>query len=440
MSTLCGTPYDAWIARRMETDPELPPHLPALRRYQLARINDVLALARVHSPFYRRHLANHAHRLDSLEQLERLPFTTPDDLRHNALKMLCLSQRAISHAVTLETSGTTGPPKQLFFTEEEQKRTLEAFAVSMSQLVRPGDAVSILLPAGRPGGVGDLLCRAVRALGAVPVRPGLVSHLPDTLHALHARSVVCAVGVPVQLLALARYHAAHKKRPSLCLRNVLLCTDRASPPLRTAIERIWGCRVLTYYGMTEAGFGGGMECPARRGYHLQEADLYVELVDPRTEFPVAEGCQGEITVTTLSRSGMPLIRYRTGDLSRFLPGTCPCGSALRRLDVIQSRITESVRLGASGLLTMADLDAALFPLENVINVSARFLSDASGNLLDIGLLTLDTTLPAQAAEKAVTAVPAVRDAVRAGELRVRLTITPAGDSIAASAAKRRIIT
>lgn len=440
MSALCGTPYDAWIARRTGSDPSRPLNLQTLRRYQLARLNDVLALARAHSPFYQRHLAAHAPRLDNLAQLERLPFTTPDDIRRHGLQMLCLSQRAISHAVTLETSGTTGPPKRLFFTEKEQARTLEIFAVSLSQIVRPGDAAAILLPAARPGGVGDLLCRAVLALDAVPVRFGLVSRLPEALEALRTHAVTCAVGVPVQLLALARYHAAHHKRPPLCLRHVLLCTDRASPPLREAIERVWNCHVITYYGMTESGFGGGMECPARCGYHLQEADFYIELIDPLTGLPVEEGRQGEITVTTLSRGGMPLIRYRTGDLSRFLPGACPCGSALRRLDIIPSRITESVRLGASGLLAMADLDAALFPLESVINVSARLIPDAPGNLLEIDLLTLDGSMPVQAAEEAVTGIAAVGDALRAGELRLRLTATPAGDTIAASAAKRRIVT
>ena len=84
------------------------------------------------------------------------------------------------------------------------------------------------------------------------------------------------------------------------------------------LEERWGCRVYNHYGTTEMGLGGGVQCSARRGYHFREADLFVEIVEPRSGEPVPEGVTGEIVFTTLTRTGMPLIRYRTGDLSRFL--------------------------------------------------------------------------------------------------------------------------
>jgi phenylacetate-CoA ligase len=80
-----------------------------------------------------------------------------------------------------------------------------------------------------------------------------------------------------------------------------------------------------------------VECAARQGYHWREADLYFEIVDPVTGQPLPDGEAGEIVFTTLTRQGMPLIRYRTGDISRFLPGPCACGAVLRRLATIQGR-------------------------------------------------------------------------------------------------------
>ena len=85
--------------------------------------------------------------------------------------------------------------------------------------------------------------------------------------------------------------------------------------------------------------------PGRRGYHLREADLYFELIQPETGEPVAEGEQGELVFTTLTRQGMPLIRYRTGDISRWIPGSCPCGTVLKTLDCVKDRLTGQVIIG-----------------------------------------------------------------------------------------------
>ena len=108
--------------------------------------------------------------------------------------------------------------------------------------------------------------------------------------------------------------------------------------------------------MTEMGLGGGVECQARRGYHLREADLYFEIVHPQTGEPVTEGETGEIVFTTLTRQGMPLIRYRTGDLSRFIPGQCPCGTTLRTLEKVTRRLSGKVAFktaGRRGRLTLS---------------------------------------------------------------------------------------
>ena len=101
--------------------------------------------------------------------------------------------------------------------------------------------------------------------------------------------------------------------------------------------RVWRCRVNEHYGMTETALGGAVGCPVPGGYHIWASDLYYEIVDPDTGLPLPEGEEGETVVTTLMREAMPLIRYRTGDISRFVPGPCPCGSVLPRLERVRSR-------------------------------------------------------------------------------------------------------
>ena len=97
--------------------------------------------------------------------------------------------------------------------------------------------------------------------------------------------------------------------------------------------------------MTEMGYGGGVECDAHDEYHLREADLFVEIVDPESGSPMPDGVSGEVVFTTLIRRAMPLIRYWTGDTARYLTRPRPCGTTLRRLSRIQGRLANTASLG-----------------------------------------------------------------------------------------------
>jgi phenylacetate-coenzyme A ligase PaaK-like adenylate-forming protein len=121
------------------------------------------------------------------------------------------------------------------------------------------------------------------------------------------------------------------------IQGVLLSASYVSDQDRADIGRIWDCRVNEHYAMTETGLCGAVGCTVPASYHLWESGLYYEIIDSDTLLPLPEGCYGELVVTTLTDRGMPFIRYRTGDRSRALPGTCPCGSVLRRIERVQAR-------------------------------------------------------------------------------------------------------
>ena len=360
------TPLEPWIAEKIGSSHE-GPFRESIERYQLARLQETLTRVRAGSPFYRRHLAAaDGHNLHSLADLGRLPFTTAEDVRRQPLAFLCVSQGEIERVVTLRSSGTTGEPKRIFFTREDQELTVDFFRVGMSTLAGPGARVLILLPGERPGSVGDLLAAGLSRLGAQGVPYGPVRDYADALKVMGREKIEVLVGIPVQVLTLARQSGG-----MAAPRSVLLSTDYVPQALKAELARIWGCEVYTHYGMTEMGYGGGVECQARHGYHLREADLLFEIVHPGTGAALNDGEEGEVVFTTLTRSGMPLIRYRTGDLSRFLTEPCPCGTLLKTMAAVSGRIDNRLELEPGMVLSMADLDEALFAIHDLIDFSAE---------------------------------------------------------------------
>ncbi len=192
---------------------------------------------------------------------------------------------------------------------------------------------------------------------------------------------------------------------------MLLTADHIPAAIVDAIESAWNCQVYRHYGMTEMGWGGGVECEARDGYHLREADLFVEIVDPETGRPLPDGESGEIVVTTLTRAGMPLIRYRTGDISRFHTSPCACGTVLKRLDRITGRLNDGKCLVSGMPLTLPVLDEALFSLPDVMDFKADLTSCQDRDCLTLTLSLspeADPDAVAAAAREKLVAIPAIR--------------------------------
>jgi phenylacetate-CoA ligase len=363
------TPLEAWIREKAGIGPGLTGRffVEALEDYQLRRVNEIIDYARRNAPFYRRHPASlPSAPLSSLSDIARIPFTIPSDLADAPYSFLAVRQDDVSRIVTLRTSGSTGEAKRLFFTEGDLELTVDFFHHGMSTLVRPGQRVAVLLPGERPDSVGDLLVRGLRRMDVRALAYGPVA---DPLHAAGAVASFgahCLVGIPTQVLAVARSRtgAAIGKGS---IESVLLSTDYVPRAIAATLEEVWGCRVFTHYGMTEMGLGGGVECEALDGYHLREGDLYFEVVDHETGETCPDGMMGEVVFTTLTRRGMPLIRYRTGDIARIIPQPCPCGSVLRRMERVRGRWDGAVRLGPECTLTLSDMDEALFRLTGLLD-------------------------------------------------------------------------
>ena len=365
-------PLDRWLLRRMDRpDVESPPGPEELRGWQLARLREAVIHARLHSPFYTRHLVGvDPLAIGSFEDFSRVPSITPETVRQAPERLLCVSQDEIARVVTLQSSGTTGQPKRIFNTGDDLEATTEFFNWGMRNMVGPGETAFVLMPGDRPGGVGRLLGKALSRFGAGAVSLGVLEDAETAVDRLLDEGASCIVGSPQHVNLMARaWEARGLSRERI--RSVLLCWDSIPDAVASNCERIFGCGVFRHWGMIETGLGGAVECAPGSGMHLREAELYLEIVDPATGALQPDGEFGEMVVTTLLRRGMPLIRYRTGDVGRILPGPCPCGSPMRRLDSRIRRASAGVETGA-GRLILEDLAESLYSLDGLGDFGAWF--------------------------------------------------------------------
>ncbi|WP_346654797.1 DVU_1553 family AMP-dependent CoA ligase [Desulfovibrio desulfuricans] len=339
-------PLDIWLARQCgaRSSGELPGRLAIA---QTALLRSTLRQA-VRGAFYAARLRECKLDITSVGDLERLPFTTAEDLR-NWGDFLCVSQGDVQRMVTLHTSGTTGQPKRLAFTDADLARTRDFFAVGMSQLVGAGQRLAVLLPgAERPDGVADLLRQALGAAGVDVLAPPPEVHATPSPDAdpcaepgkalaqwLEQAKPHCLVAAPAQLALLLK-HFPHRGPQGLA--GILTSAEPLDDALGLALRRAWQCEILDHYGLTETAYGCAVECPAHQGFHVRELDVLIEIVDISGRKILAPGEEGEVVITTLQRQAMPLVRYRTGDVACLLPAPCACGSPLRRLGPVRGRI------------------------------------------------------------------------------------------------------
>jgi phenylacetate-coenzyme A ligase PaaK-like adenylate-forming protein len=422
--SICKTPLERWIAGRIAVH-ELSLTRAVIAEYQLNAFRETVAWARQHSWFYARHLASLPNSLPrSLDEVSNLPFTNSTDLSQHGHGFLCVSQDEISRVVTLNTSGTSGAPKRIFLTAADRELALDFFANGVATLALPGDRMLIALPSEREGGVGDQLAKGISRSGIIPIPHGLSTEPGDTLARMEHEKVTCIIGLPVQILALALHGSALASRVFRRLRSIVLCSDHVPESIVRRLRQRSDAEIFEHYGMTEMGLGGGVDCEAHMGYHLREADLYFEIVDPFSGQPLPDGETGEIVFTTLHHAGMPLIRYRTGDLSRFLRGPCGCGTILKRLESVRDRIDGFIPLGKSGCVSIAMLDEALFAVPGLLDFTATVYERTPRRMeLAVYAPGICSSWLGEAVRGALKTELAIRESFASGELEIAVTHT-----------------
>ena len=431
------TPLEEWILNKIGCK-DSHNIRKQIDEYQLKRIKENIDYVKGNSIFYREHLKGiSSQEINSLSDFKKVPFTDAGDIKNNPMHFLCVSQQYIERVVSLNTSGTSSTPKRIYFTKEDQELTIDFFEKGMGGIVKRGDRVLILLSGETSGSVGDLLKRGLDRLRVESYMYGYVTDFHETCRIIKDKNINCIVGVPIQVLNLKRkYNNIFNK----FIRKILLSTDYV-PEVVIKELSLPDCKVFTHYGMTEMGLGGGVECEALNGYHMREADLYFEIVNTENQETVKDGEYGEIVFTTLTRKGMPLIRYRTGDMGRFIDKPCICGTVLKTMERVCGRIENGAALSGGGYLSMRDLDEILLKWEQISNFKADiYTNDGKRDIIviKIQITKNDFENIKNQINKDLYKIPALGDCLKNGQAELILQVYEDNMSTGSGILKRKI--
>ena len=311
--------------------------------------------------------------ITSYEALESVPFTYPEEITKRPLDFVCVPGRDISRVTSLNTSGSTGAPKRIFFTEKDLARTARLFEIGMAPIIGPrGRRCVVMMSDTTPGSMGSLLKEGVERSGVPASVYGFIYDADDAARYLRDGDVL--VGVPAQILHLCR------KYPKLRPESILLTADYVPAPLPDAIRELWGCRVYTHFGMTETCFGCAVQCSETSAQHIRHDSLLIEIIDPKSGKALPPGKEGEIAVTVFANEAMPLFRYRTGDISSLETGKCECGSVLPRLGRVRGRL-KNIYSTECGSFSIEAIDDVLYKNRSLWRYSAVLSEEEKSRVL-----------------------------------------------------------
>ena len=311
-----------------------------IENLQLERLKKTVRQC-MNSPFYKKRFDDlHLKPEDirSLDDLYKIPFTTKQDLRDNY--PFGLSTVPMEKVVRLHSSsGTTGTPTVILHTQRDLDEWANALARCLYMVgLRAGDIFQNSSGYGMfTGGLGFQYGAERLGMLTVPAAAGntkrQIKFITDFgTTALHA--IPSYAGRLYEVMA----EMGIDPRRDTKLKTLIIGAEPHSEEQRKRIEDMLGVKAYNSFGMSEmCGPGVAFECTEQNGLHIWEDYYIVEIVDPETLEPVPEGEIGELVLTTLNREAIPLLRYRTRDLTRILPGECPCGRHHKRLDRMKGR-------------------------------------------------------------------------------------------------------
>ena len=340
----------------------------ALRKSQDERLAETVEHAYENVPYYRERLDDHGvspDDVEGLEDLQQLPFTTTKAFAENyPTGLFAVEDEAIRriHA----SSGTTGKPKIIGYTDRDLDVWKEVMSRGLATAgVEPGDTFQNMAGYGLfTGGLG--VHDAVEHLGAtiVPTGTGNTQRQLELMVDLETDAIHC---IPSYGLYLAETAEELGHDPAdLPVSTVIYGGEATTEPMRAALEERLGATALDNYGLSEIiGPGVAIECAeAQDGLHVWEDHFYPEIIDPQTGEPVPEGEEGELVLTTLTKEALPMLRYRTGDVTSFVSGDCACGRRTRRIDNVTGR-TDSLLVVRGTNLYPGEIESVVLEFDEV---------------------------------------------------------------------------
>ncbi|MCQ2973638.1 MAG: phenylacetate--CoA ligase [Bacteroidales bacterium] len=326
-----------------------------LEKLQVERLKKTIEIA-MKSPFYGKLYSEKGITPDTIKTIDdirKLPFTTKEDLRsHYPFGLVAADQKDLVRLHS--SSGTTGNPTVIVHTQHDLDCWANRIARCLYMVgVRNTDVFQNSSGYGMfTGGLGfqygaeRLGCLTVPAAAGNSLRQ--IKFIRD-----FGTTVIHAIpSYASRLYEVFKENGLDPKKDTN-LKVFVIGAEPHTDEQRKRIEEKFGVKAYNSFGMSEmSGPGVAFECPEQNGMHVWEDSYIVEIVDPTTLEPVADGEVGEMVITSIDRTGMPLIRYRSRDLTRFITGECPCGRTHRRLDRFRGRTDDMLILKGVNIFPM----------------------------------------------------------------------------------------
>ena len=354
-----------------------------IQQFQEKKLSDVLSYVRAHSKFYQSHFQKNGidiADIKSLHDLQKIPVTTKDDLHNHNQDFICVSSEKIIDYVT--TSGTLGDPLTFVLTDKDLDRL--AYNEHISLACAGGtknDIYQLMTTIDRRFMAGLAYFLGLKQMGAGVVRVG--NGIPefqwDTIKRLNP---TIAIAVPSFLLKLIEFaeqnHIDYKNcsiKKIVCIGEPIRNEDFSYNTLGKRITDRWPLQLFSTYASTEMG-AAFTECESGKGGHHHPELLIVEFLDDNNQ-PVAKGEAGELTITTLDVEGMPLIRFKTGDICKAHYEPCSCGRTTLRVSPILGRKQQMIKFKGTSLYP-----PTLYDILNTIPYIKNYIIEVYTN--DIG--------------------------------------------------------
>jgi phenylacetate-CoA ligase len=370
--------------------------------YQSMALTKLLEYLQHHSPYYSKLFARHhigIHNIRSIADLRFLPTTSKSDMQEHNWEFLCVAGDQVKEYTA--TSGTMGRPVNIALTENDLRRL--AYNERQSFVCADGradDIYQLMLTLDRQFMAGMAYYMGIRELGAALVRtgPGLPSMQWDTIHRLQASSLVAVPSFILKLIEYAQEHGIDLKktppRKAICIGESIRGADMEPNALGQKIYDAWPLKLYNTYASTEMQTAF-TECGAGAGGHQQPDLIIIEILNEQGEVLPA-GEYGEVTITTLGVEGMPLLRYRTGDICTYYDSPCSCGRHSRRLSPVLGRRQQMIKYKGTTLYP-----PAIFDMLNQLPYVNEYVVEVFTNelMLDELRLHINTRLPVDECEQ-----------------------------------------
>ena len=338
-----------------------------LEQLQLERLQSTLYRVGTHVPFYRKKFEELKFNYDnvrSLNDLRRLPFTIKQDLRDNyPYGLFAVPLRDVVRVHS--SSGTSGQATVVGYTRNDIKTWSNLVArVITAAGVTKNDVIQIAFGYGLfTGGFGLHYGAELVGTSVIPISSGNTKRQIQIMKDFKTTALVCT---PSYALVMADTMMEMGINPNgLSLRYGLFGGEPWSEGMRREINEKLGIIATDNYGLSEVmGPGVSGECLECNGLHINEDHFLLEILDPNTLEPVPEGEVGELVITTLTKEAFPMIRYRTRDLTRFIPGPCACGRTMRRMQRVMGRSDDMLIIKGVNVFPM-QIETVLFEVEGV---------------------------------------------------------------------------